>query len=105
MRYAFVRMHRRISPGVGLEETQPRNIEVYSVDGFLRAMAPNIDVASVEKKLEVMAGVLAKGQPRLELGMLWLSVLDEDEAYAILKDFLMDDSALTKHRNGWGGTV
>lgn len=93
VRYAFVRPLVPIGPGIVLG---PREVEVVgSLGGFLRNTAPGVDASVVEQRLADLetwvAGIDEWRRPITpESGHRWVSVMEEDEARAILAEFLQD---------------
>lgn len=65
----------------------PEELEVFGLKEFLQTLAPDVDSALVDQRLMEGAETIAGrfGQGSLGLGLQWLSVLDHEEACAIVQ--------------------
>ncbi|KAI0098067.1 hypothetical protein GGR51DRAFT_539130 [Nemania sp. FL0031] len=96
-KYAFVRQRKCIPiVGVGGQTAVPvtlgpEDVDVFDVKDFLQITAPHVDSAIVSQRLEVLEDKMSRsrGLGILGSGMRWLSVLEHQEAYTFLKDFIM----------------
>ena len=90
IKYAFIRPRLTIEIHNLPEHLGPEELEVGGLKEFLTAAAPEVDSTLVDRRLEEAREYLAgiPQQARLGPGLEWLSVLDHDEAYAILSNFL-----------------
>jgi hypothetical protein len=90
--YAFVRprVHIFVDDPLVIANLKPKELEVGGLKEFLQATAPDVDAALVDKRLAAFGEQIAKqfGEAPLGPGMERLSVLGQDEACALLKNFL-----------------
>jgi hypothetical protein len=99
VRYAFIRARRRIeinhskSPEQLAELITPENVEVVGLKEFLQQTAPDVDPRLLDKPLEDAEQTMRdRGQweTKLPARRKYLSVLEDDKARQMLKDFLQD---------------
>jgi hypothetical protein len=91
-RYAFVRARVRIRAGEPRKPLSRQELDVFSLRGFIRATAPEVDPTLVDQRLEELIGdcPTTATQGTLRIGLDPLGVLGHLEAGSMLLDFLMD---------------